>query len=228
MSAMDTTGAIDPGRDDCWRRIGVSGDRSCPELERHAHCRHCPVYAQAAQRSLQRPVDQGYRDAWARELARQAPPAPHTDSAAMAFRIGHEWLAAPLALAASVAPLAPVHRLPHRSRGALLGIVNVGGRLLPAVSLARLLEIDAAAPPPLGRHAFPRLLVLSTGAHGFALPVDEVHGVLRHAAADMRPAAATVGHAPSPLLAGVIRDSALEAGLLDAARLRERLEGLLR
>ncbi len=221
--------AVAPGRDDCWRRIGVAGDRSCPELERYAHCRNCPVYAGAAQRSLQRPVDQDYRDAWASELARLVPPAPNADSAAMAFRVGREWLAAPLALAASVAPLAPVHRLPHRGRGALLGIVNVGGRLLPAVSLARLLDIDTDdVPPPPGRHAFPRLLVLAAGAHGFALPVDEVHGVLRHAGADMRPAPATVGHGPSPLLAGVIRDGALEAGLLDAARLRERLEGLLR
>lgn len=215
--------------DDCWRRIGVAGDRSCVQLERHIHCRNCERYADAAQRSLQRPVDQDVREAWARELARPVPPPLQTDAAAMAFRVGAEWLAVPLALASSVAPLAPLHRLPHRSRGALLGIVNVGGRLLPAASLARLLGIDAgSAAPPLGRHAFARLLVLDTGAHAIALPVDEVHGVLRHAGAAMRPPAATVGQAASKLLAGVIRDSALEAGLLDGARLREQLEGLLR
>ena len=60
----------------------------------------------------------------------------------MAFRVGTEWLAVPLALATEVAPLAPVHRLPHRDGGALLGVVNVGGRLLPAVSLARLMGVD--------------------------------------------------------------------------------------
>jgi len=220
---------IAAGRTDCWRRIGVTGDRSCPELAVHVHCRNCAVYADGAQRSLQRPVDQDYRDAWARELALPSVPAPHTDAGAMVFRIGAEWLAVPLALVSAVAPVAPLHRLPHRGGRALLGIVNVDGRLLPAVALARLLDIDTASvAAPHGRHAFPRLLVLAAGAHLFALPVDEVHGVLRHALAELRPPAATVGHAPSPLLAGMIRDSAREAGLLDAARLAERLEGFLR
>lgn len=226
---MTSPTVIAAGRDDCWRRIGVTGDRSCPELAVHVHCRNCDVYAGGAQRSLQRPVGQDYRDAWARELAQPELAAPHTDAGAMVFRVGREWLAVPLALVSAVAPLAPVHRLPHRSGRALLGIVNVDGRLLPAVALARLLDIETegvSAPP--GRHAFPRLLVLAAGAHLFALPVDEVHGVLRHALAEMRPPAATVGHMPSPLLAGMIRDSALEAGLLDGVRLAERLEGLLR
>lgn len=226
---MSIQSRIVPLQDDCWRRIGVAGDRSCAELERHVHCRNCDRYADAAQRSLQRPVDHAYRETWARELARPEPPPLHTDAAAMAFRVGPEWLALPLAMATSVAPLAPLHRLPHRSRGALLGIVNVGGRLVPAVSPARLLDIDGAgATAPLGRHAFPRLLVLAAGAHTFALPVDEVHGVMRYAMAAVRAPAATVGQAARPLLAGVIRDSALEAGLLDGARLREQLEGLLR
>ena len=34
--------------DACWRRIGVAGDRTCPELAQHVHCRNCPVYAGAA------------------------------------------------------------------------------------------------------------------------------------------------------------------------------------
>jgi len=217
--------------DGCWRRVGVTGDRSCPELARHIHCRNCAVYAGAAQRNLQRPVDPGYRAAWARELARPAPPPIPTDAAAMVFRVGDEWLAAPLALVASVAPVAPVHRLPHRGGkgSALLGIVAVEGRLLPAVSLAALLGIDGgAARPPLGRHAFARLLVLAAGAHSWALPVDEVHGVLRHAAGALRAPAATLQHAPSPLLAGIVADSAIEAGLIDGALLQARLEGLLK
>jgi chemotaxis-related protein WspD len=215
--------------DACWRRIGVAGDRSCPELAQYVHCRNCPVYAGAAQHNLQRPVEADYRDAWARELARPLPPPARTDAAAMAFRVGTEWLAVPLALATEVAPLAPVHRLPHRDGGALLGVVNVGGRLLPAVSLARMMGVDTdTAPPPAGRHAFARLLVLSPGGQRVALPVDEVHGVLRHAHDALRPPAANVGRAPSPLVAGIIADGALEAALLDTARLAAQLEGVLR
>jgi len=215
--------------DACWRRIGVMGDGSCPELARHVHCRNCPVYAGAAQHNLQRPVDADYRDAWARELAQPEPPPARTDAAALAFRIGREWLAVSMALAVEVAPPASAHRLPHRSRGALLGIVNVGGRLLPAVSLARLMNVDTdGVPPPPGRHAFARLLVLAVGSHRYALPVDEVHGVVRHAQDAMRPPAANVGHAPPGLVAGMIADDAIEAGLLDTARLHAGLEGLLR
>lgn len=215
--------------DDCWRRIGVAGDRSCPELARHVHCRNCGVYADAAQRNLQRPVEPAYREAWARELARPEPPPMPTDAAAMVFRIGAEWLAVPVALAATVAPPAPVHRLPHRGGGALLGVVNVGGRVLPAVSLAPLLGIaTAGVPAPLGRHAFERLLVLDLKGRRIAVPVAEMHGILRYAAAAMRPPAATLGHIPSPLLAGVIADSAIEAGLLDGALLERELTGLLR
>lgn len=214
--------------DACWRRIGVAGDRSCPELARHVHCRNCSVYAAAAQHNLQRPVDADYRDAWARDLARPEPAPARTDAAALAFRVGRAWLAVPMALAALVAPVAPVHRLPHRSGDALLGIVNVGGRLLPAVSLAHLMDAAAEDAPPPARRAFPRLLVLALGAHRYALPVAEVHGVLRHARDAMRPPAPNVGHAPPPLVAGIIADGAVEAALLDAEQLQALLEGLLR
>jgi chemotaxis-related protein WspD len=214
---------------DCWRRIGVTGDRSCPELERHVHCRNCAVYAGAAQRNLQRPVEPDYREAWARELASPAPAPAAFDAAAMVFRIGAEWLAVPVALADEVAPPAPVHRLPHRSGGALLGVVNVGGRVLPAVSLAALLGIATeGVPGPGGRHAFERLLVLGIKGQRIAVPVAEVHGILRHAAGALRRPAATLGHLPSAMVSGVVADGAVEAGLLDAAMLEQQVLGLLR
>lgn len=214
---------------DCWRRIGVTGDRSCVELERHIHCRNCAVYADAARRNLQRPVEPDYREAWARELASPAPAPAAVDAAAMVFRIGAEWLAVPVALADEVAPPAPVHRLPHRSGGALLGVVNVGGRVLPAVSLAALLGIATeSVPAPGGRHAFERLLVLGLGGQRIAVPVAEVHGILRHAAGALRPPAATLGRLPAGLVSGVVADGAIEAGLLDAAMLEQQLLGLLR
>ena len=31
--------------DDCWNRIGVHGNKSCPLLAEHVHCRNCAVYA---------------------------------------------------------------------------------------------------------------------------------------------------------------------------------------
>jgi chemotaxis-related protein WspD len=199
--------------------------------------------AQDERNSLAHPVGPDYAEAWARELAR---PAAHAaggaaTEAAMVFRIGVEWLAVPLALAALVAPSATIHRLPHRGGGPLLGIAAADGKLLPAVSLARLLDIDtgaaaAATPVPAsaGRHAFARLLVLAepgaAGAPAFALPVDEVHGVLRYAGAALRPPAATVGRAPPTLVAAVLAGviDGIEPGLLDAAPLLAALKGALR
>jgi len=225
---MNTVPVGAPELDACWQRIGVAGDRSCGELARHVHCRNCGVYAGAAQRNLQRPVEASYRDDWARELARVEPPAVPVDASALAFRIGAEWLAVPLALAVSVAPLAPIHRLPHRG-GALLGVVNVDGRLLPAVALAPLLGIrTTAATVPEGRQAFPRLLVLAAGGQSYALPVDEVRGVVRHAQGALRPPAAGVEAAGGVLVAGVLADGDFEAGLLAADLLGARLAEVLR
>ena len=42
------------GIDECWREIGVSGDRTCPELVEHLHCRNCPTHAQIARKLLDR------------------------------------------------------------------------------------------------------------------------------------------------------------------------------
>ena len=39
---------------DCWNKIGVRGDGSCPELEKHIHCRNCPTYTAAASMLLDR------------------------------------------------------------------------------------------------------------------------------------------------------------------------------
>ena len=40
--------------DDCWNRIGVRGDGSCPRLAGYIHCRNCPVHDAAAARVLDR------------------------------------------------------------------------------------------------------------------------------------------------------------------------------
>src|SRR5437764_404262 len=57
------------GVDDCWHRIGVSGDRSCPELNSFIHCRNCPVFAAAARTFFDRPAPEGYLAEWTRWLA---------------------------------------------------------------------------------------------------------------------------------------------------------------
>lgn len=213
----------------CWNTIGVAGDMSCDKLAGHVHCRNCDVYSGAAQRSLQRPVGDTYRDEWAALLRQPAPAPAKTDAAGLAFRIGREWLALPAAMVSGVAPEAPVHRLPHRSGGALPGIVNVGGVLRPAVSLAALLGIDERdLPAEAGRHAFARLLVVEWAGQQFALPVADIEGIIRYATASLAAPAATINRGIVRYLSGVATHGTRHIGVLDAPLIGHQMTRLLR
>lgn len=213
---------------DCWSEIGVAGDLSCVRLAEHVHCRHCPVYEGAARRILERPVDSAYRAHWAGHFRQPRVVAEAPDASALVFRVGAEWLAVAAAGVASVAPLAPVHRVPHRSGGALLGVVNVGGRLVPAVSLAGLLGIDeGGAGAVTGRHVFARLLVLDCAGRRCALPVAELKGLVRYRSAHLAAPAATINKGLEPHLGGVLAHDGLLVGVLDPALLARHCVGLL-
>ncbi len=215
--------------DDCWNRIGVSGDQSCDKLALHIHCRNCAVYSGAAQRNLQRPVGAGYRAQWASHFRQPEPQHEASDQSALVFRIGREWLALPTRSIASVAPTAPGHRLPHRSGRGLLGIVNVGGKLTPSMSLGALLGIDdQQAPAAIGRQTFARLLVMRWEGQAFALPVAELHGIARYAAAGLAPPAATINKGFDRFLSGVLAQGEMRVGVLDDALIGHQLTRLLR
>lgn len=215
--------------DDCWKRIGVAGDQSCDKLAVHVHCRNCPVYAGAAQRNLQRPVGDDYKREWADHFRRPGDAADASDSSALVFRIGREWLALPTRIFLSVTPRATPHALPHRGGGALAGIVNVGGKLHPAIALGALLGIDELAQPPArGRHTYARVLLMQWEGQAFALPVADLHGIVRYAADAVRPPAATINKGLSRFLSGVIEHGDMRVGCLDTALLGHQLTRALR
>lgn len=214
---------------DCWNKIGVAGDQSCPKLAEHIHCRNCEVYADAAQRNLQRPVGHAYLRDWA-EHFRSAPAGlDQRDASALVFRVGREWLALPTGVFDSVAPQAHPHALPHRSGRGLCGIVNVGGKLYPCMSLAELLGIDEhAKPPDQGRHTFARLLLMRWEEQTFALPVADLLGIVRYARAGVRAPAATINKGLSRFLSGVVEHQGMQIGCLDAALIGHQFARALR
>lgn len=229
MSILDDMPGATPALADCWNRIGVAGDQSCPKLAQHVHCRNCEVYAGAAQRNLQRPVGDEYREQWAGHLRAARHEAVRADSAALVFRVGREWLALPASIIDSVAPEGPAHRLPHRSGAGLLGVVNVGGKLLPSISLASLLGIDQAdAPAASGRHVFARLVVMQWEGQSFALPVADLHGIVRYAASAMAAPPATINKGLVRYLTGVLGQAGLHIGVLDAPLVGHQMARLLR
>ncbi len=213
----------------CWNTIGVAGDQSCPLLEQHIHCRNCDVYSGAAQRSMQRPVGHGYREQWAELLRQPVQQRTGHDSSGLVFRIGREWLLLPTRMVASVAPLAPSHALPHRRGAGLTGIVNVGGTITPAVSLATLLGIDEQDTPLQGgRHVFARLVVLHWERQAFAVQVADLHGIVRFALATLAAPAATINKGMQRYLTGVLSQDDMRIGVLDAELIGHQMARLLR
>ena len=214
---------------DCWNRIGVTGDQSCEKLVTHVHCRNCEVYAGAAQRNLQRPVGTGYKKEWADHFRLALSDGIASDTSALVFRVGREWLALPTKLFVAVAPQATPHRLPHRSDHGLIGIVNVGGKLHPCISLAALLGVDQRdLPRAKDHHTFARLLVIEWEEQSFALPVADIHGIIRYVSRSIQAPATTINKGLSHFLSGVITHQGMHIGCLDAALLGDQLARTLR
>jgi chemotaxis-related protein WspD len=234
---------IDHGRADsvkapmpeCWRVIGVTGDRSCPELERFIHCRNCPVLAEAARGFFDRPAPPGYLDAW-RAILEEPEEAIEADSASLlVYRLASEWLALPATMLVEVTPVRRIHTVPHRTGTPLAGLVNIRGELQLCLSLHALLGLPGGPRPPLAAgvaappgpdgeaDAVPRLLVVERSgpraAERGVLGVDEVAGVQRVPRSALRPGPATVGQAAARCSAALFGWRDRDVAVLDEERL---------
>jgi chemotaxis-related protein WspD len=219
--------------DDCWRRIGVRGDRSCPQLARHIDCRNCPTYGVAGRRLLDAPMPAGYREEWAARLARPAVLPERRTGSAVVFRIGVEWLGIPTELCAQVLPQRPIHSLPHRDGGAVLGLANVEGTLVLCVSLAVILGLERAAQAGAGPADSPaavggaartagcagRLVVIASPEGRLGLPVQQTHGVCRFREEDLQAVPETLAKSRTGCIRAVLPLAQHAVGLLDAASL---------
>jgi chemotaxis-related protein WspD len=79
----------------CWREIGVWGDRSCSELKTHSHCHNCGIYASAGRNLLQRQPPPGYIQEWTaffQQTDEQTDPKTLDTLSLGIFRLGTEWL----------------------------------------------------------------------------------------------------------------------------------------
>lgn len=238
---------IDHGRADsvkapmpeCWRVVGVTGDRSCPELERFIHCRNCPVLAEAARGFFDRPAPPGYLDAW-QAILEEPEEVIEADSASLlVFRLASEWLAVPATMLVEVTPVRRIHTLPHRAGTPLAGLVNIRGELQLCLSLHALLGLPGGPRPPLpaggaaatgpdanidaDADAIPRLLVVerpgARGAERWVIGVDEVAGVQRVPRSTLRPVPATVGQAAARCSTGLFAWRERDVAVLDEERL---------
>ncbi len=160
----------------CWQEIGVQGDLSCPQLQTHGHCHHCPTYQAAAARLLETPLSEADMAEAAAALSREQTAPVARPLSVVIFRSGSAWLALPsLSVQEIVAPRA-IHSLPHRRNGTVLGLTNIRGELLICVALPFVLGLEADA------GAFPhtaRMLVVRQDGGRLVFPADEVAAVER-------------------------------------------------
>ena len=212
--------------DDCWNRIGVVGDRSCPQLAAVIHCRNCAVFSAAGRRLLDWAPPAGYHDEWARRLAAEADTTRRSDRSVVVFRLGQEWLAIDTRFFVETTGPRTVRRVPHGRGVALTGLVNIRGRLELCVSLDAVLHLPRAG-PALDPATAPRLLVVEQDKKAWVFPADEVHGVRHFAARNLLPAPATVQRSTSPHTRGLFLWGDRQVGYLDAEKLFVTLEGSL-
>lgn len=179
--------------DDCWNRIGVWAreGRDCPHLEEHVHCRNCAVFRDAGHRILDRRIttpdgsapggaESGtpipslpdhqesslYGDA---ETAGEALHGEEARSLWLLFHLGRGWYALPGRIVERVTEPRPVHDLPHKRGRALLGLVNVSGRLHPCMDMARVLDVPPSPPQEeTERNHYRRLILLNDQGNRFA------------------------------------------------------------
>jgi chemotaxis-related protein WspD len=202
---------------DCWNRIGVSGDTSCPELKKHIHCRNCPVYSAAAIELLDRDLPANYLDECTRHIAQQKPEAADDTQSVVAFRIDSEWLALPTTVFKEIVGIRPVHPLPHRRSGVVLGLANIRGELLVCISLRQILRLDdtAESKDEKLRTADVRMLFIEHESLRVVCPVDEVFGIHRIRLRELLPVPATLAKSTTTYTRGVVSWPQGAIGLLD-------------
>ena len=203
---------------DCWNKIGVRGDASCPELKQYGHCRNCPVFATAALTLLDRELPAGYAEEWMGYIAQKRGSGKRGErQTAILFRIGAEWFALPTSVVDEVAELRGVHTLPHRRGGMLLGLVNVQGELIVCVSLARMLGLEDAFGSVIVRDAKQpgRLLIVRSEAGRIAFPVAEVERTQRYHPSDLKSVPATLARAATNYTKGILAWRERQVGCLD-------------
>jgi chemotaxis-related protein WspD len=173
---------------------------------------------------LDREAPQEYIADWTRQVAQRTVVEERRTRSALVVRIGAEWFALPTTMVEEVLEPRPVHSLPHRRGGAVLGVATVRGELLPCVSLASVLALAAPAAPSLSSTAPARHLVVRGDGLRVVCPVDEIAGVVRFHEGQLRALPSTLARAASRYSTALLAWNDRSAGLLDPELLGRTLE----
>lgn len=201
-----------PTIDDCWNKIGVQGDGSCPKLELHIHCRNCPVFMRAAIELLDRPLPDDYMLERTTHISLPQPTLESGAITSLVFRLGSEWLALPATVCQEVTENLRAHTIPSRQNGLVLGLVNVRGELVISVSLDRLLGIASDVEPTSGSE---RLIIIEKQNSRFAFPALEVSNLSDVLASQIQAVPATLASSTEHYVRGIFSHDKGNVGLID-------------
>jgi chemotaxis-related protein WspD len=207
------------GNGACWNEIGVYGQQTCPELKSFVHCRNCPVYSTAGVKLLERELPVQYRQERTGHYAVQKHYREPSRSSVVVFRVGTEWLALPTWLLQEVAEHRPIHSVPHRRNGMVLGLANIRGELLLCLTLTHLLGVKETGGQDQVRNGYYRLLVVNWQDISAAFPVQEVVGPQRIHPEALKAPPATLVHARHSFVRSVFYWENRAVGLLDPERI---------
>jgi chemotaxis-related protein WspD len=197
------------------------------ELEQHIHCRNCPVYSAGAADLLEGDPPADYLTERTTHFAQPVHIVGVQRRSVVIFRVGAEWLALPTSVVTEIANLQPIHSLPHRRNGIVLGLANVRGELVICISVGHLLQVERIGPLESLRTNYRRLLVVNWDATRLAFPVDEVHGPQRFHPQDLQSTPSTVARSNPRYAQGILHWQNHTVGLLDADLLLSNLNSCL-
>ena len=202
---------------DCWNKIGVRGDLSCPELEKYIHCRNCPVYSAAALDLLDTDLPVDHIERWTSHVAQVKVLIELDLYSVVVFRIGDEWLALPTTLFKEITSIGAIHSVPNRQNGVMLGLTNIRGELLVCVSLQELLGLQQSSKHKLDKHhaVNGRFMVIQREGSYVVCPVDEVYGIQNFHPREQMPVPATLATAKATYTRAVLPWQQKSVGLLD-------------
>jgi chemotaxis-related protein WspD len=201
----------------CWNLTGVWGDRLCPKLQEHGHCRDCATFSQEGRGLLNREAPGNYLAEWVSLLAQEREVVSRDQKAVQVFRLMSEWLALPAHCWVEVVAVRPVRHIPHRSSQILLGLVSVRGEIHLCVSLSNLLGIDKdeGAEDDQFRRASRRFCVVKRDNISWVFPADEVHGLISYSGKDVEEIPSTVAKSFQKFTRGLLNTAGKKVGMLD-------------
>lgn len=199
----------------CWNVSGIHGDRSCPELSKHIHCRNCPEYEAAGRALFDRAAPESYLEEQTKIVAAPEMSEDAKKHSALVLRLGAEWLALPAAIFSEITRPRPIRQVPHRNNRIFMGLTSIRGTIQLCFSLQRLLEIPPAPDADKPAGFLPRFCAIAANDGLWVFPADEIHGLHAYAENDLQPVPVTIAKALHKYTTGILAFDKGLAGLLD-------------